>query len=500
MTTDPGDLVLDPTCGSGTTAYVAEQWGRRWITIDTSRVAISIARQRLLTSKFEYFRLKDEAKRVAGGFRYKTVPHIELRGIARNINLDPIFAKHEPILEARLVEANDSLTSVADTVRQELRIKLAMKEKAEGKRSVTDGDRRRWVLPKKGEGWQHWEVPFDTDPDYPEALKAAVEAYRAAWRAKMDEVNACIAANADQEELVDQPEVIRKVTRVSGPFTVEAVQPPEMSLGDVLGTVEGEFGGGPEELDGTFTVREVQMGETAQNVEAYLSQMVLLLKGDGVRFPNNKEKKFSRLEPIYHTGQSSGIHAEGRWYSIGETDEDPEGEATVGVVFGPQYGPVTAKMVEEVIRPAGRRYDDLVFAGFSFDGAAQAAIEEGHPTLRIHIAHIRPDINPGMNGLLKQQPGSQLFTVFGQPRTKLEGPDDEGMFTVEMEGVDVYDPVTNQVIPTGASKVAAWFVDTDYDGRTFCITQAFFPDRKAWEKLSKALDGVVDPERFEALG
>ena len=225
--------------------------------------------------------------------------------------------------------------------------------------------------------------------------------------------------------------------------------------------------------------------------------MVDLLRIDGVRFPDNKQKKFTRLDPIYATGSSAGIHAEGRWANLGETDDDQEGAATVGVVFGPQYGPVTAKMIEEVIRPAARRYDDLVFAGFSFDGAAQAAIDEGHPKMRIHIAHIRPDVNPGMNGLLKEQPGSQLFTVFGRPRTAVKGPDGDGMYTVEMEGVDVYDPVNNTIVDTGAAKVAAWFVDGDYDGRTFCITQAFFPDRSAWEKLSKALASVMDPERFE---
>jgi adenine-specific DNA-methyltransferase len=315
----------------------------------------------------------------------------------------------------------------------------------------------------------------------------------------MDEVNACIAANADQEELVDQPEVDRKITRVSGPFTVEAIQPPEMSLGDAAAVdTAPEFDGAPEELEGRFVaVSMVQVGESAQNLEAYLSKMVDLLRMDGVRFPDNKQKTFTRLDPIYATGSSAGIHAEGRWTNVGETDDDPEGEATVGVVFGPQYGPITAKMIEEVIRPAARRYDDLVFAGFSFDGAAQAAIDEGHPKMRIHIAHIRPDVNPGMNGLLKEQPGSQLFTVFGRPRTTVKGPDGDGMYTVEMEGVDVYDPVNNTVVDTGAAKVAAWFVDGDYDGRTFCITQAFFPDRSAWDKLSKALAGVVDPERFE---
>ena len=499
MTTDPGDLVLDPTCGSGTTAFVAEQWGRRWITIDTSRVAIAIARQRLLTAKYEYFKLKDESKGVAGGFRYKTVPHITLKSIAQNTNLDPIFAKHEPILDARLADANAALKQVTDKLRQELRMKLALKQRQEGKKAVTDADRRRWDLPAKGQGWQHWEVPFDTDPEWPEALKRAVEAYRAAWRAKMDEVNACIAANADQEELVDQPEIDRKITRVSGPFTVEAVQPPEMSLGDGIEVETGQFAGEPEELESTFVVREVQMGESPQNVEAYLSKMVDLLRMDGVRFPDNKQRKFTRLDAIYAEGRSGGIHAEGRWVNDGETDDDPQGAATVGVVFGPQYGPITAKMVEEVIRPAARRYDDLVFAGFSFDGPAQAAIEEGHPRLRIHIAHIRPDVNPGMNGLLKEQPGSQLFTVFGRPRTKVEGPDKDGMYRIEMQGVDIYDPVTNNIVDTGAAKVAAWFVDGDYDGRTFCITQAFFPDRSAWDKLSKALNGVVDPERFEAL-
>jgi adenine-specific DNA-methyltransferase len=234
-------------------------------------------------------------------------------------------------------------------------------------------------------------------------------------------------------------------------------------------------------------------------VEAYLSKMVDLLRMDGVRFPGNKHLKFSRLEAIYASGRSSGIHAEGRWMNAGETDAEPDGPATVGVVFGPQYGPITAKMIEEIIKPAARLYDDLVFAGFSFDGPAQAVIDEGVPRLRLHLAHIRPDVNPGMSGLLKEQPGSQLFTVFGRPRTRLDGPDAEGMFTLEMEGVDIYDPVTNNIIDTGASKVAAWFLDSDYDGRTFCITQAFFPDRSAWKKLSKALDGIVEPERFEAL-
>jgi len=518
MTTDPGDLVLDPTCGSGTTAYVAEQWGRRWIAIDTSRVAIAIARQRLLTAKFDYYRLRDEQKGVAGNFVYKTVPHITLKSIAQNQNLDPIFAKHEPILAEKLKACNAALAKVPKDLRHKLEAKLIEKQQREGKRAITDADRRRWLLPPENRGtkaerdrkrkeytvdlefagWYDWEVPFDTDPDWPQELQKAVTEYRQAWRAKMDEVNACITANAEQEELVDQPEVVKGIVRVSGPFTVEAVQPPEISLGEVI----GEFGGAPEVLEGTFVMREVtRTNEFAvQNLEAYLDQMTKLLRMDGVRFPNNKEMVFTRLQRI---SDSSGIHAEGRWVPKGETDADPEGAATVGVVFGPQYGPFTVAMLEKVIKPAGRRYDDLVIAGFSFAPEVyDLAANPQHPQLRIHVAHIRPDVNPGMNGLLKEQPKSQLFTVFGMPRTRVDKVPGSDEYIVTMEGVDIYDPVTNTITSTGAEKVAAWFLDGDYDGRTFCITQAFFPDRSAWDKLARALggkNGIIAEEVFDKL-
>ncbi len=497
MSTDPGDLVLDPTCGSGTTAYVAEQWGRRWITVDTSRVALAIARQRLLTAKYDYYVLKDESKSAAGGFVYNTVSHVTLKSIAQNTNLDPIFAKHEPILDERLATLNKALSSVTEDVRRKLAAKLLSKQKAEGKRAITDADRRRWELPKKGEKFEHWTVPFDTDPNHPQELRETITAYRQAWRAKMDEVNACIAANAEQEELVDRPQVKKGVVRVSGPFTMEAVQPPEVSLGNGAAR-SSPIGGAPEELAATFGPNGD--GETeAKNTEAYLDQMLRMLRIDGVRFPNNKSMKFTRLEPL--NGQAQSIHAEGRWTPADGEDPDPEGRAGVCVVFGPQYGPVTAVQVEQALRAASRRgYDDLVIAGFNFDGPAQAVIEEAHnPNVRVHMAHIRPDVNPAMNGLLKERPGAQLFTVFGQPRTRLEGPGEDGWYTVVMEGVDIYNPIENTVTPTKADKVAAWFIDSDYDGRTFCITQAFFPDRKAWGKLAKALKTVVDEGQFEAL-
>ncbi|XAM00111.1 site-specific DNA-methyltransferase [Phycisphaeraceae bacterium D3-23] len=557
MTTDPGDLVLDPTCGSGTTAYVAEQWGRRWITTDTSRVALALARQRLLTAKFDRYLLEDETKDEAAtkngkgidpatNFQYKTVPHITLGSIARNENLDPIFAEHEPILDEKLAAVNVALKDVDDTLREKLVTKLAEKMQDEGLRAATDADRRRWLLPgtprkvietayagKKKlkvkhvkdafaqvppDGkFEHWHVPFDTDDDWPEALSKAVNDYRKAWRAKMDAVNACIDANAEQETLVDQPVKVPGVVRVTGPFTVEAVQPPEMSLSDeAVRSDDPEFAATPGDLE-TFHAdgepvresREVQPRPEldVQNVDAYLDTMIQLLRADGVKFPNNKTMRFTRLERRSDIN-GLGVHAEGRWEAIdGEADNDPEGEATVAVVIGPQYGSVTSGQVIDAMRWALRQgYTDIVFAGFSFDATAQAEIEHYKDgKMRMHLAHIRPDVNPAMDGLLKNpaKPGEgQLFAVFGQPRVEVHDPDEDGLVRVEMEGVDIYDPVKNVTLSTKADKVACWLLDGDYDGQTFCVTQAFFPDKSAWGKLAKALggkDGTIDDDAFEAL-
>ena len=475
MTTDPGDLVLDPTCGSGTTAYVAESWGRRWITVDTSRVAVALARQRLLTGAYDYYKLKDESEGVAGGFINKKVPHITLRSIAQNTALDPIFARHEPILAEKLETLNATLTEVTPELRTALLAKLAEKERREGPRAITDADQRRWQLPDTA--WQEWEVPFEADPDWPEALQRALTDYREAWRAKMDEVNACIAAASGGDELVDQPEVDRKKLRVSGPFTVEAVQPPEQSL-----DTESPIGGEPEELPDRF--ESDSSAHEPANAEAYLDKMIRLLRNGNVRFPDNRSVQFATLDPL-----EGVLHAEGSW---NESDEQP----TVAVAFGPEHGPITAKQVEQCIRAAYRRgYKELLFVGFNFDGTAQAAIQsDPEPDFHIHTAWINPDV--AMNDLLKNTHTSELFTVFGLPRTETSQTEN-GEYIVKMEGVDIYNPVDNTVSSAGGDKVAAWFLDTDYDNRTFCITQAFFPDKKAWAKIARALKGVIDEEHFE---
>jgi adenine-specific DNA-methyltransferase len=501
MTTDPGDLVLDPTCGSGTTAYVAEQWGRRWITIDTSRVALALARQRLMTARFAAYRLRplspeDQQRNPQGHwlpevgpdgkatgrrmtFQCRTVPHITLKSIARNTSLDPIFAKHEPVLEEKLAALNAALAKhTTAALRERLADKLRRKEKEEGKKSVTEADRRRWLLPKSE--WREWEVPFDADPEWPAPLAAALTAYRAAWRAKMAEVNACIEANAEQEELVDKPEPLPGVVRVAGPFTMEGV----IAVED--GPDDSPIVGAPAEALETFTA--------PQNAEAHLDKILRLLRAAGVDFANNQRKTFQRLEPL--TGASL-IHAEGEWIN------GDKKERRVAVSVGPEVGSLSNYQVEEVIRSASRRgYDDVVFAAFAFDAAAQATIaSDPNPRVRLHMALIRPDVGGAMGDLLKTQPGSQIFTVFTAPRVARPEPTKDGQWTLTVEGMDVYDPVSGALDACNRDRIASWFLDTDYDGRTFCICQAFFPDKTKWAKLAKALGavGAVEEERFEAL-
>jgi adenine-specific DNA-methyltransferase len=431
-----------------------------------------------MTSKYDYYELKDESAGIECGFIYKTVPHITLKSIAQNPALDPIFDKHQPILDAKLAELNAKLAKVDEKIRQKLALKLTEKQKKEGKSAVTDADKRRWVLPKKE--WKEWEVPFDTDPDWPEPLQKALVEYRKAWRAKMDEINACISANADQEELVDQPKIVPKVVRVSGPFTMEGVIPIEDSFSSPIG-------GAPEGLE-TFESSKADGVVATMNAEAYLDKMLRLLKTDGVRFPNNKVMKFLTLE--FAGGEF--LHAEGEW----KVSEDKNGARKVAVSFGPEHGSVTGYQVQNALRSAFKRgHDDLVLAGFSFDAEAQAIIsEDNNPKVRCHLAHITPDVN--MGDLLKETRNSQLFTVFGSPRTRIDKLED-GQFQITMEGVDIYNPIENAIEPTVAEKVAAWFVDSDYDGMTFCITQAFFPDKGAWEKLAKALKGTIDDGVFD---
>ncbi len=415
MTTDPGNLVLDPTCGSGTTAYVAEQWGRRWITCDTSRVALALARQRLMTATFPYYKLahpdiphvgaglkpaqdaggaavSERAGQrpaptvgVAGGFIYKTVPHITLRSIAQN------------------------------------------------------------------------EPP-------------------------------------EQETLYDQPEIDRSKVRVSGPFTVEAIPVPAMEPvgAPLVGAQPGQAQGLPLQPDDRFddiARRGRSEGRIMNPAADHITTMIELLRKAGVNFPGGKKLVLENLRPL-------GI---GLLHAEGESKQNGSKALRVAVSFGPRHGPVTAIQTHEAAQTASvNGYDVLVLAGFSVDPEAQAFIQKTPiKNLTIHFANVNPDVLVG--DLLKTSRASQLFTVFGSPDVSVAKQKD-GTYVVRLLGVDIYDPNTGELHQSRGEDVAAWFLDQDYDGYTFCISQAFFPsDGGAWEKLERALKGALDPEKFEAL-
>jgi len=438
MTTEPGDLVFDPTCGSGTTAYVAEQWGRRWITCDTSRVALAIARQRLLTATFPYYIIEDDAggQNPGYGFKDKTVPHITLKTIAQSTRIDPVAEHYNPLIQKAL----DAFNAAAGT------------------------------------HFQEWEVPFDPDALWSEEVTRHFEEFRRLKREKQQKIDAIIAEDAPQETLYDQPEINRKITRVSGPFTVEAIPPPVAEIGEAESPIEAA----PEELKTFETGSKLSEGN-------HIPNLIELLRKDGVTFPDNRRMAFEVLK-----ARTGGVlHAEG----------EAEGRR-VAVSFGPLHGPVPIMQVQDGLREANSGgYDDVIFCGFAFDPEAHATIlANPHPRVKAHASHIRPDIlltDSEGESLLKTTASSQLFTVFGEPDIELQ--EQAGEYSIHLLGVDVYDPIDGVVHSENADRVAAWFVDSDYDGQTFCIVQAFFPDKSAWKKIERALKGTLDEERFDLL-
>jgi len=548
MTTDPGDLVFDPTCGSGTTAYCAEKWGRRWITCDTSRVALAIARQRLMTAKFDYYELQDPERGPAGGFVYETVPHITLESIAKNTEIDAIAAKYQPQIEQALAELNAALKG------KPIRIRIAEGGRAGQVVDFSAPDTETVPLPSgqvvKANELLEWEVPREVphpvwpeearqvywhllelkrsgklgaekeaeplletvyrltghrwenlgkvpDPmppeDWPDAAKDALRRFWELKRQKRKEIDESIQRNAPQEVLYDRPRVVRGVVRVTGPFTVEAIPVPAVEdpteapipqFEDSVGVDPRVYPGQPQGVAPTS-----EPGRINDRGGDYLTMMINLLKQQGgVLFPGGKKLELENIRPL-HLGY---LHAEAEAKQNGNT-------LRVAISFGPQHGPVIAHQVQEAI-PAAKvnGYQVLIFAGFAFDPEAQAFIQKVPVAgLQVHFANIAPDVLVG--DLLKTTRASQIFTVFGQPDVRVEKQKD-GTYRVELRGVDIYDPLSGEVHSTRGEDVAAWFLDTDYDGKTFHICQAFFPgDPDAWEKLQRALKAQIAPEAFEQM-
>jgi len=504
MTTDPGDLVFDPTCGSGTTAYCAEKWGRRWITCDTSRVALAIARQRLMTAKFDYYELKDPERGPAGGFIYETVPHITLESIAKNTEIDAIAARYQPEIDQALADLNRALgkdwkewevpLEVPHPVWPEeakqaywrlrrLKDSLRAEDREEARRLL------ELIYQRTGHRWELNEIPEPTPAeDWSDEAKDALRRFWELKRKKRQEIDESIQRNAPQEVLYDRPKVVRGVVRVSGPFTVEAIPVPaaEDPTRAPIPQFEDSVGVDPRVYPPT-----TEPGRISDRAGDYLTTMINLLKQQGgVLFPGGKKMELQDLRAL----NIGYLHAEAETAQNGKS-------MRVAVSFGPQYGPVTATQANEAIQTAKlNAYDALILAGFSIEAEAQAFVQKAQEVVKglsIHFANIAPDVLVG--DLLKTTRASQIFTVFGQPDVRLEKQKD-GTYRVELRGVDIYDPLTGEVHSTRGGDVAAWFLDADYDGKTFKIAQAFFPgDPDAWEKLQRALKAQIDPETFEKM-
>jgi adenine-specific DNA-methyltransferase len=517
MTTDPGDLVFDPTCGSGTTAWCAEKWGRRWITCDTSRVALAIARQRLMTAKFDYYELQDPERGPAGGFNYETVPHITLESIAKNTEIDAIAARYQPQIDQALTDLNRALgrewkewevpREVPHPVwPQEARDAYARLRTLKNSLRAEDQEEARRLLEliyqRTGHRWELSAIPDPMPPeDWPDAAKDALRRFWELKRRKRQEIDASIQRNAPQETLYDRPRVVRGVVRVSGPFTVEAIplpaveDPTQAPIPQFEDSVEAGPRARPDpppRVHPGQPQRGAPMadpGRISDRGGDYLATMINLLKQQGgVLFPGGKRLELENIRPL-HLGY---LHAEAEARQNGNA-------LRVALSFGPQHGPLIAHQVQEAIPTAKiNGYQMLIFAGFAFDPEAQALIQKAPIAgLQVHFASIAPDVLVG--DLLKTTRASQIFTVFGQPDVRVEKQKD-GTYRVELRGVDIYDPLTGEVHSSRGEDVAAWFLDTDYDGKTFHICQAFFPgDPDAWEKLQRALKAQIAPEAFEQM-
>jgi len=512
MTTDPGDLVFDPTCGSGTTAWCAEKWGRRWITCDTSRVALAIARQRLMTAKFDYYELKDPERGPAGGFIYETVPHITLESIAKNDEIDAIADRYQPQIDQALADLNRALgrewkewevpREVPHPVWPE-EAKQAYRHLLELKRSGKLGAEKEaeslleTVYRLTGHRWENLgKVPDPMPPeDWLDAAKGPLRRFWELRRQKRKEIDESIKSNASQETLYDRPKVVRGVVRVTGPFTVEAIPVPaaEDPTQAPIPQSEDSVGAGsrasPDAGQPQGDAPTTEPGRINDRGGDYLTMMINLLKQQGgVLFPGGKKLELMNIRSL----NLGYLHAEAEAKQNGNT-------LRVAISFGPQHGPVIAHQVQEAIPTAKMNcYQMLLFAGFAFDPEAQALIQKVPVAgLQVHFANVAPDVLVG--DLLKTTRESQIFTVFGQPDVRVDKQED-GTYRVELRGVDIYDPLTGQVQSTRGEDVAAWFLDTDYDGKTFHICQAFFPgDPHAWEKLQRALKAQIPPEVFEQM-
>jgi adenine-specific DNA-methyltransferase len=475
MTTDPGDLVIDPTCGSGTTAYVAEQWGRRWITMDTSRVALTLARTRLIAARYPWYLLADSregrAKEAAltqsvppetpvlndirQGFVYERVPHITLKSIANNPLIDDIWEKWHPQLE----ELRHALNKALGTDWQEWEIP----------RELSEEHRARIAANEERDGL----YPAD---DGPESWLAFW------WQARIErqrEIDASIAARADVEYLYDKPYTDNTRVRVAGPFTVESLSPhrtipasDDDSLFEEIEAAEGKRPATAADLAG----------------QDFAAIVIDYLKAEGVKQQAKGDRiTFESIAPW--PGSFIGATAT---FIEGETG--PERRAAI--LIGPEYGTVGRQDLVAAAREAvDNRFDVLIACAFNFDAHSSELDKLG--SLTILKARINPDMH--MSEELKNTGRGNMFVVFGEPDVELI---DDGGPTVQVKvnGVDVFDPNTGDIRSSDTKGIAAWFIDTDYSEESFFVRHAYFLGANdPYKSLKTALKSEIDEDAWATL-
>ena len=456
MTTDPSDLVLDLTCGSGTTAFVAEKWGRRWITCDTSRVAITLAKQRLMTAAFDYYSLRYPHEGLTGGFDYETAQRITLGSIGSNSDIDTIWSEDHPKIHSALT---DLIAALATAPPKPLK-------PAQGVRKGKPVDFA------KGETLHEWEVPFDWPEDWPEAARAPFDAFHAARQAMQRRMDQSISDHADQETLYDKPRIDRNRLRITGPFSVEAVPAPTvLSLDDSLPPVEADD----------------SIARTGETSRQSLWRDELLKTG--VRAKGGAMLRFAEFETLPGLRH---LHASG---SLADTGE------RVVVSFGPEHAALEQRQVElalteaETLRPAPKF---ILFCAFTFDPEAAKDIDEVNwPGVTLLKAQMNTDLLT--EDLKKARSSNQSFWLMGQPDVELRKRKD-GMWEVEVNGFDYFDPKAGDLVSGGKKQIAMWSLDTDYDQRSLMPHQVFFPmaDAKGgWNRLKATVRSELDEDLLE---
>jgi adenine-specific DNA-methyltransferase len=455
MTTDPGDLVLDPTCGSGTTAYVAEQWGRRWITIDTSRVSLALARSRLMGARYPYYLLADsrEGQRKEGeitraapkttpvtgnlrhGFVYERVPHITLKSIANNAEIDVIWEQAQTVLEPLRATLNAAL----------------------------------------GKSWQEWEIPREAAPAWPEAAKTTHAAWWQARIARQKEIDASIAARADVEYLYDKPYEDKSRTRVAGPFTVESLSPHRSLAVDWN-----------DELIDPNRSRAGMAEAQGGLVQDFASMILENLRSAGVQQAHKADRiSFTSLKGW----PGDLLCAEGRFM-------EGEQERRAGILIGPEFGTVARPDLVAAAREAGDAgFDLLIACAFAYD--AHSAEFDRLGRLPVLKARMNPDLHMAKD--LKATGHGNLFVIFGEPDIRIERLAD-GMLRVAIEGVDVFKPQTGEVVSEGRDGIALWMLDTDYNEESFFVRHAYFLGANdPYKALKTTLKAEIDEEAWSSL-